>query len=175
MIKHTLLLIIVFLSVTAFAQVPRFEKHQVGTTGVSLYCPATPEFDLSYSEDSSAVYTTDMEVDSFYFSAIVVEFSADMGDDYNANEELLITYLDFLQNQFAITGSAGYGKGHTLVQYPDVVGVIDYWEDAESTKYSIAGWINSKYLIVLLIYGPESYPNYSVAELYFKGVRFDAN
>ncbi|MBK8345887.1 MAG: hypothetical protein IPL12_22940 [Bacteroidetes bacterium] len=56
-----------------------------------------------------------------------------------------------------------------------MVGVIDYWEDAESTKYSIAGWINSKYLIVLLIYGPESYPNYSVAELYFKGVRFDAN
>ncbi len=175
MIKHTLLLIIVFLSVTAYAQVPRFEKHQVGTTGVSLYCPATPEFDLSYSEDSSAVYTTDMEVDSFYFSAIVVEFSAAIGDDKTANEELLITYLDFLQNQFAITGNAGYGKGHTLEQYPDVVGVIDYWQDADSTQYSITGWINSKYLVVLLIYGPSTYPIYNVAELYFKGVRFESN
>ncbi len=175
MIKNTLLLLIVSLSVTAHAQVPRFEKHQVGTTGVSLYCPTTPEFELSYSEDSSAVYTTDMEVDSFNFSAIVVEFSSEMGEDKTANEELLITYLDFLQNQFEITGNAGYGKGHTLEQYPDVVGVIDYWEDADNTQYSITGWINSKYLVVLLIYGPETYPNYTVTELYFNGVRFEPN
>ncbi|MBK8345873.1 MAG: hypothetical protein IPL12_22865 [Bacteroidetes bacterium] len=73
--------------------------------------------------------------------------------------------MTFFKNCSAITGNAGYGKGHTLEQYPDVVGVID-WEDADSTKYSIAGWINSNHLIVPLIYGPEFHPNYSAVELY---------
>ncbi|MBK8345874.1 MAG: hypothetical protein IPL12_22870 [Bacteroidetes bacterium] len=99
MTKHTLLLIIVFPFRYGLRTGSKgFEKHQVGQQ--VFHSIVRQHLNLTFPIQKTAsgcLLSTDMEVDSFISLLIVVEFSGHMGDDYNANEELLITYLDFLQ------------------------------------------------------------------------------
>lgn len=159
-------------AMSCFAQVPRFAKYPVGTSGASAYYPGEPEFDLSYSEDSAAVYVGEVAMDTFTFSTIIVQFKDPIGDDKAINEGLLVSYLDFLQQQFDIESSAGYGKGHTLESAPDAVGVIDYWLETDGTNYQVKGWVNSTHLAIMMIYGSSEYPNFNVAQLFLNGFRF---
>jgi hypothetical protein len=167
-------LFILFLAIcnTLFAQVPRFAKYQIEDTGAFFYAPDEPDFELSYSEDSSKVFTTDILVDSFYFSAIIIEFSESLGTDKEANETLMMSYLDYLKVQLNITEAAGYGRGHTLESNEGAVGVIDYWADADKVQYQLKGWVNSEMMAILIIYGDTEYPNFTVTQMYLNGFRF---
>jgi hypothetical protein len=165
--------LLVIIITTASAQVPRFTKYPVNQTGHFAYLPADPrEFDVSKSDDGADVYTAEVEFDSSFYGIIVVDFlpgSMD-GSTKENMEELLVGYLDFLQQQFMISSSAGYGRGHSLESNPDAVGVIDYWEDATGYEYKVKAWADTKTLAVLYIAGKE--PVYNVQELFLNGFRF---
>ncbi len=160
------------LTTVAFTQVPRLTKYTIGDSGASAYFPSEPEFELSYSEDSSKVYTGEVESDSFNFAAIVVQFKENIGNDKVANEDLLIAYLDFMKAQFNITETAGYGKGHTMDSNPDAAGVIDYWEDAEGINYQVKGWVDDAFLALMIIYGDSEYPIFNISQMFLNGFRF---
>ncbi|MCL5073002.1 MAG: hypothetical protein M1308_19250 [Actinobacteria bacterium] len=131
-----------------------------------------PEFDISYSEDSSIVYASEVQVDNHYFGLICVKFFSKLEGTDSEKEDLLINYLDFLKTAFKIKESAGYGKGHSLESCPSAKGVIDYWEDEKGQKWQIKGWINEEYLSVLYIYGKLEYPNFNIANMFLNGFRF---
>lgn len=141
---------------------PRLKKVQIEKTGCSLYAPDTLQFDLSFSEDSSAVYTGEWLVGNHRFAVILVDLNNVILANQEEKEDLLISCLDFLQANFEITESAGYGKGHMLESDPTAVGVIDYWIDASADEWAIKGWINDRYIAVLMLYGPGEYPHYTV-------------
>ena len=88
------------------------------------------------------------------------------------NEDLTMPYPDFLQEQFAVIASAGYGKGHTLESTPAAIGVIDYWENVDGLQYAVKAWCDGDYLAVLLLCGPQEYPVFSVQEMFLNGFRF---
>ena len=173
--KTTILIsfLVVFIT-TVSAQVPRFTKYPINQTGHFAYFPVDPgEFEPSKSEDGADVYTAEVEYDCSLYGIIVVDFlpgSMD-GSSKEDMEELLISYIDFLQEQFMITSTAGYGKGHTLESNPNAVGVIDYWEDATGFEYKIKGWADTKSLAFLYIAGKET--NINVQELFLNGFRFN--
>lgn len=158
----------------AAQDVPRFAKYSVGESGCSLYLPGDPgEFEMTYSEDGSAVYTGEVTHGDFNFAVICVQFKEDIsGESDEAQVELLTGYMDFLQGQFGVTGSAGYGKGHTLEDYPDAKGVIDYWEDAEGLQYAVKGWVDDHFIAVLLLYGEKEYPYFNAQQMFLDGFRF---
>ena len=169
-------LVLFTLSIICFtlvnAQVPRFTKYDIGESAGAAYFPGEPEFSISYSEDSSLVYTADVEVDSFVFSIIAIDFKESIGDDKMLNEALLISYLDFLQSSFAIVSAAGYGKGHTTEYNPEAVGVIDYWADDTGTPVQVKGWVDGNNMAVMLIIGPGEYPIFNVSQMFLNGYRF---
>ncbi len=173
--KSFFLLLLLSIALTSTkAQVPRFSKYPINQTGHFAYFPGDPGvFTPSQSDDGSDVYTAEVEFDSSFYGMIVVDFLAGSMDGSSKEnmEELLVNYLDFLQQQFMITSAAGYGRGHTLESNPNAVGVIDYWEDATGFEYKVKGWVDTKTLAVLYIGGKE--PVYNVQEMFLNGFRFN--
>lgn len=173
--KRTSILIALFAVATmAWSQaVPRFAKYDVGATGCKVYLPDDPgEFEMTLSEDQSEVYTAEVTHNDFNFAVIVVKLKDPIGDANEDKEDLMTSYLDFLQTQFGVTQSAGYGKGHTLESAPNAIGVIDYWEDSDGLQYAIKSWCDGKILAVLALYGAEEYPIFNVQEMFLNGFRF---
>ncbi len=156
-------------------KVPRLSKKEIGQSGCSAYFPeGISDFELTKSEDGSDVYTGEVEVDGGYlFSCITVKFGEPFTDSSPEEmEELLISYMEFLQTNFEITDAAGVGKGHTLESAPDARGVIDYWEDDEGIQFAVKGWVNQKALGIMFVYGMGEYPHFNLQQMYLDGFRF---
>lgn len=159
---------------SASPKIPRLSKTDIGQSGCAAYLPAEmPEFDLQKSEDGADVYTSEVAIDSFVFGCIAVKFTEAFEDSSPENqEELLISYMEFLKGAFEITDATGYGKGHTLESAPDARGVIDYWKDDAGNQYVVKGWINRKYIGFLYIGGAGDYPYFNLQQMYLDGFRF---
>lgn len=155
------------------AQVPRFQKYTVGTKGTTVYFPGAmseSDFGTSYSSDSSRVITGEkLAVDSLNYAMILVELTEPLTEE--DMEEVLTNYMDYLKEQFGVTGAAGYGKGHTSEKNPGAKGVIDFWEDAEENKYDVSGWVNSNFIAVMLVYGQKE-TNYNISKMFRDGIEF---
>lgn len=173
---YAMLALLVFTGFTTFTQAPRFKKVPVSDSGCSIYIPGDPgPVDLSYSPDSSKVYTIET-LDStynayFHMGAIVVRLK-DMTMKPEESEDMVISYLDYLKTAFNIKKAAGYGKGHTLTTHPTAKGVIDYWEDADGDQWAVKGWAAESTMFIMFIYGPKEFPNYNVQSVFFEGARF---
>lgn len=170
--KNTLALIILTITFTSlYAQTPRFAKYDIGSTGCQIYMPAPTVFEISYSEDSSEVWSGEAESGGHSYGVICVKFAENTEATQGELTELLKLYLDFLQTQLSVVSAAGYGEGHQLAQYPDVYGILDYWQDTDSVNYTVMGWINNEYLAVLMVYGAEE-PEYTISNTFLQGMRF---
>lgn len=155
-------------------EVPRFEKVDIAETGAAVYMPrGAGAFEMSLSEDGSEVYTNEIQHGDFFFSVVAVKFVPEMADASAEDlEALLISYLEFLRTQLAVGDAAGVGKGHLKEEVPGARGVIDYWLDAEGTRYAVKGWIDQRMIGVMLLYGPDEYPIYNVQDMFLNGFRF---
>lgn len=169
-----LLTIPVFTFLTA-QSAPRFIKTAIADSGTQLYLPGKADpATVSYSPDSSIVYTIEV-IDSttgayYHFGSIVAQLK---GVDLTGQEEaMLLAYLDYLKTAFDIKESAGYGKGHSLTTHPTATGILDYWLDAGGTHWIVKGWAAESTIFVLFIYGPDTYPNQNIVDVFFKGARF---
>lgn len=151
----------------------KFQKYPISNTGCFAYFPTDPgAFDVKASEDGLNVYTAEATYENAYYAVIMVDLKETYkGVSKEELETLIIAYLDFLQKQFAITGAAGYGKGHTLESNPNAVGVIDFWEDADGMQYSVKAWADENTLAVLMVYS-KSEVNYNISSLFLNGFRF---
>lgn len=154
---------------------PRLTKTAIGESGCYAYLPPGSEtFDVSSSEDGSTLYTGDFLHGDYYYSLIVVKLSPDAQIATQEDKEALLTsYMDYLQETFAITSSTGYGKGHTLEKYPEATGVLDYWIDEDATEWVVKGWCDGKTIGIMMLYGPDTYPSYNVQSMFLDGFRFD--
>lgn len=174
--KSLLTILAIILSATAILNAQessRFQKYPISNTGCFAYFPSAPgAFDVQMSDDSLNVYTGEASFDNANYAVILVDFKENFKGVKKEELEGLVTgYLDFLQKQFAITGAAGYGMGHTLESNPNAVGVIDFWEDADGLKYSVKAWADEKTLAVLMVYS-KSEVNYNISSLFLNGFRF---
>lgn len=171
---------LMFLSLIGFAQeteefhAPRYVKQAISESGVSLYLPQSDDIGLekSFSDDSSEVYTMDVEESGYHYAGIVVKLNGTILETYEDREAMLINYMDFLKTAFTITEVAGYGKGHILESAPGAVGEIDYWYDEEN-QWAVKGWATQTHLVILMLYGADEYPNFTSQQMFLDGVRFD--
>ncbi|ASS50635.1 MAG: hypothetical protein A3D31_13815 [Candidatus Fluviicola riflensis] len=154
---------------------PRFVKQPIENTGCYAYFPNDVEmvFDLSYSPDSSKVYTGDFLSGNFHYSIILVQLKDLVMQTTEEKDDMLVSYLDYLQGTVGIVGSAGYGKGHTMESNPSAVGIIDYWEDDEGDQWSVKAWADGSTMAILFIYGATEYPSYGAGQLFLNGFRFN--
>jgi hypothetical protein len=154
-------------------KVPRFQRTNIGTSGLSAYLPpGFPELTAAPSEDGSQVHAGELEQGGFVYGVIGLRFATPLDDDPESHEQLLVTYLDFLKTQLGVTEAAGYGLGHQLESEPSARGVIDYWKDASGRQLAIKGWVTQTHLAVLYIAGPTEYPVFNAQQIYLDGIRF---
>ncbi|MCC6526996.1 MAG: hypothetical protein IT373_30395 [Polyangiaceae bacterium] len=152
--------------------VPRFERVDIGDSGCSAYLPkGAGPFAREASQDGSDVYTGDVRVGEFTYTVIAVKLKEPIAEP-SLREAMLVSYLDFLKTQLGVTDAAGYGHGHRLESEPSAAGVIDFWQGGDGKHYRVKGWVAARNLGVMLISGPEEFPNPSVAGVYLDGFRF---
>lgn len=148
-----------------------FRKYPIGDSGCSAYFPVDPgQAELSFSPDSSRVYTIECtDTDGRTFSSIVIGLSIELAEA--EIEPILISYMDYLKEQFQVTGSAGYGTGHSLSTHPSAKGVIDYWSTA-SDDVSVAAFGDSNTLAVMMVFSGKGQEAGNLSQVFFKGFRF---
>lgn len=152
--------------------VPRFKKYDIAQTGCKVYMPDDPqEFSVSKSQDGSEVYIGETSFGSYDYGIICIKLLEPIAEK-NERVQLLENYMSFLKSNFGIVAAAGYGKGHTLESNPQADGIIDYWEDSEDNKWQVKGWVDSNFLAILFVYGPDEHPYFNAVEIYLNGFRF---
>ncbi len=177
-IRLILLPLLVCLTFSLKAQdkpkVPHMVKRTIDNTPCTAFFPddEDPNFELSYSPDSSKVYTGEVLSGNHHFSVILIEFNDMELQNKEEKETILVNYLDYLQETFNIENAAGYGKGHTMESDSEAVGVIDYWQDVDSDLWVVKAWANKNYLAVMMLYGPEEYPYFNLQQLFLDSFRF---
>jgi hypothetical protein len=161
------------ISTVSFSQ--SLKKYVIGSSGCSVYMLCDPgEFQMTYSEDSSAVFTGECKPDSVSYGIICVKLKETIpaGDDA---EELLISYLDYLKTAFKIKSSAGYGKGQTLSSKADARGVLDYWNDEGGNEWKVKGWTDGKFISILYVIEKGKLEYSPKHDLFMNGFRFPEN
>lgn len=151
----------------------RMAHYPVAQTGITVYMPVNPgAFEFNYSADSAKIYRGVAETaDSIAWGVVVAELKDTLPGAFKP--ETLKGFMNYLQQVFGITGSAGYGEGHTLDNYPNAVGIIDFWGDEAGYDWSVKGWADGRYLCVLFVAArDEIEKNYTKTQLFFNGVRF---
>jgi hypothetical protein len=148
------------------------KKYSIGNSGCSVYMLCDPgEFEMTYSEDSSMVFTAECKPDSVSYGIICVKLKETVATGDEA-ENLLISYLDYLKTAFKIKSSAGYGKGHTLSSKADARGIIDYWTDEEENDWQVKAWADGKIISVLYVFKKGKLENQTKYEVFLNGFRF---
>lgn len=161
---------LIFLSSSSIGQL--IKKYSISNSGCAAYMFCNPgEFEISYSPDSSVVYTAECKSDSLHYGIICVKMKAGVADSEDA-EQILISYLDFLKRQLSVTSSAGYGKGHALTSNSAARGVIDYWKDKDGNDWKIKGWTDGKFMSVLYVYADGAMNEPAKVNVFLDGFRF---
>ena len=165
------ILILPFLFVAFSSNSQAIKKYSIDKTGCSLYMFCDPgKFDISYSDDSSRVYTGECQNENFIYGIICVQLK-EVVSAKDDGENLLEAYLNFLKQQFSIKETTGYGSGMHLKDREDIIGMIDYWQSEDKMQWAIQGWTDGNVLAVLYVKG-NTQPDYAKQQVFFKGLRF---
>ena len=127
------------------------KKYPISNSGCSLYIYCEPKFTMEKSSDSSLVYTGECVKDEVSYGVICVSLLHPV-QDLTMAEDLVISYLDYLKENFEITRATGYGKGHRLNNNENTRGIIDYWEDKDKDNWKIKAWTDGKYIGIMYAY-----------------------
>ena len=167
-----LTIIFLILSTASLVQAQSLKKYDIGSSGCKAYFFCNPgEFEITYSEDSSKVYTGECKSDSLSWGVICVALKEPIAAGSEA-EDMLASYLDYLKTAFNITSAAGYGKGHVMNNYADARGMIDYWKDKDGDEWKIKGWTDGKFIAVLYVYAKGKLDETNKVNIFLDGFRF---
>ena len=164
------LLLLTFSFCFLFSRAQSLKKVPIGNSGCSVYTFCEFKFEKDYSEDSSLIYTGECEKDGVHFGLICVKL-ANPVDDLDRAEESMVSYLDYLKTSFKILKSAGYGRGHRLINNENTRGVIDYWEDSDKNYWKVKAWTDGKFIGVLYGYSAKE-PNEIKTDAFLESFRF---
>lgn len=170
--KSILLLSFICSAHLAIAQ--GIKKYDIGNSGCKAYFFCNPgEAKIEYSPDSSTIYLQECENDQLHYGLICVKYAASIAPVADA-EDLMIQYLNYLKDEFKITASAGYGKGHTMSKNDKAKGVIDYWKDEAGSEWKIKAWTDGYYIGFMYVYtDKDPVPsNDSKIDVFLNGFRF---
>ncbi|QEC66272.1 hypothetical protein FRZ67_02720 [Panacibacter ginsenosidivorans] len=169
-----LLATIIFCCYSCFVNAQSLKKYDIGNSGCKAYFFCDPGNAVkSYSEDSSAIYTMECNADNIHYGLICVQYN-DAVLPVQDPEGLMLQYLDYLKQQFNITESAGYGKGHTMRSNEKATGVIDYWKDKDGAEWKIKSWTDGNFIGFMYVYkdGELGSDKSTKIDLFLDGFRF---
>ncbi len=146
------------------------KKYPVSNSGCHLYSYCESKYELSYSEDSSKVYTGECTSGEVTYGIICIKLLNQI-TDLTAAEDLMISYVDYLKTSFGITKSGGYGKGHRLNNNENTRGILDYWEDKEKDQWKIKAWTDGKIIGFMYAYSKKEISD-SKVNVFLESFRF---
>ena len=168
--KNIFILFFVSFSLMVFAQTPRFKKYIVAETPMQIYLPTEPKWDQSTTGDGSEVYVYDELFGTMNYTAIIIKISSTITN--KDPENLLESYMIFSEDSvFSLDQKAGFGKGHTLDNQPNVKGILQMGKSIDGKEYKIMGWTDGKFIAILSTSSLEEM-NVNIQELYLRGIRF---
>ena len=150
------------------------KKYDIGNSGCKAYffCdPGRPA--KSWSEDSSEIFTMECNADDIHYGLICVKYNEAVLP-LAEPEALMIQYVDYLKQEFKISESAGYGKGHTMSSNDKAIGIIDYWKDDTGAEWKIKSWTDGRFIGFMYVYADGELPfdKTTKIDVFLDGFRF---
>ncbi|HOX78955.1 MAG TPA: hypothetical protein PLW31_13065 [Bacteroidales bacterium] len=137
-----------------------WERYEIDISECSVVLPSEPEWYYEYSQDSSFVWSGEVQQGNMFFGVICIEFAVPFDtEEFDEYDLILIAedYLDYLKDQFSITSFTGYEHVSWIDSETGGTGISDYWTDAEGDPWAVQCWIDPYNLAVLYIYSdPET-------------------
>lgn len=167
-----ILLIILFYPVLSFSQ--SWSRFDIGDSGCSAAFPYEPEWESSYSQDSSYLWIGEVFENDIYFGVICVEFAQPFSEG-STRDDLILTaeiYLDYLQAEFSIVSHTGYEKQYSFESDDDACGVSDNWQDNEGDPWYIQTWIDPFNMVVLYMYSDPDHEMDTYRDYFFESFLF---
>lgn len=131
-----------------------WERYDISYSGCSAYFPYEPEWEISYSNDSSLLWVGETHENDIFYGIICAEFAEPF--DYDITEEDLIlvaeNYLDYLLKEFNVVSHTGYETGYWMESNEEATGISDNWVDGEGDPWVVRTWIDPYNMAVLYIY-----------------------
>lgn len=170
----TFIYIIIFSCSLHVSYAQGMKKYDIGNSGCKAYFFCDPgEAPMSYSEDSSEIFTMECIADDLHYGLICVKYNKAVLPVKDP-EGLMISYLDYLKQEFNIVESTGYGKGHTMNANSKATGVIDYWKDDSGSEWQIKSWTDGEYIGFMYVYANGAIPSDKASKIsvFLDGFRF---
>lgn len=171
--KTLLSFILLIAGLTAWSQAITYYNLRVDKTNCYIKFPVKDAVvSLSYSPDSSEVYTIDDFYGEHNYSVIVVRYKEPVSDNlsdviYSMQEG----YLDFLMEPLGVTNSSGFDRIIGLRGRNDIYGIGAYWSFDDGSDAYIKSWANQYYLSVLMVSGAPA-PEAGTVKEFLEGVTF---
>lgn len=153
----TVILYLFLLLFTLHSSGQSLKKYAISNSGCFIYSYCESKFKAEYSSDSSLVYSGECRQGEITYGVICVKLLNPVENLVMA-EDLVISYADFLKNNFEIVQSAGYGRGHLLNDNNETRGILDYWKDKEGNQYKIKAWTDGKFIGFVYAYSQKTLP-----------------
>jgi hypothetical protein len=169
-----LIILVIFIFLPALSISQSWDRYDISYSGCSAAFPYEPEWEISYSPDSSLLWIGETYENEIYYGIICVEFAEPF--DYDANEDDLISvaenYLDYLQKEFNVVSHTGYETGYWMESDEVATGVSDSWVDAEGDPWIVMTWIDPFNMAVLYIYANPDISLEEYKDYFFNSLRF---
>jgi hypothetical protein len=141
------------------------KKYPIGNTACSAYFYCNPgTANVSYSEDSSAVYQLQCDTAQLRYGLVCVALKEAITELVVA-QDLMISYMDYLKTTFNIKQAAGYGKNNSKASDPKLIGVVDFWKDDQQRDWQVRGWTDGHYIAVLYAAGAAATVNENTSKI----------
>jgi hypothetical protein len=160
----------------------RFARQEIGNSGLKIAFPVTAQIDAPETDEAgNKTYSIVTEHEGVKYGAIIMHFAEPLNIQAESaekvkkeKEELVVNLLVDLSQQlgYATTQPETMGRGHYKEEYPDLVGVLDYWGKKNSKSRAIVkSWIDNQFVINLFIlYELDAEPNFNYQQLFLNGV-----
>lgn len=168
--RKTLLLLVSLLP-AMFCSGQALKKYNIGKSGCAAVFYCNPgNFDLTFSPDSSKVYTGECKNGDVTYDVICVKMKEQIKEIPDA-EAVLVQYLDYLKSSFQIVTASGYSRGYKLKGKANTSGITDMWKDKDNNNIKIKGWTDGKYIAVLIMISEKDIPQ-AKANAFLDGIVF---
>jgi hypothetical protein len=161
----------------------RFARQEIGNSGLKIAFPVTAQIDAPETDEAgNKTYSIVTEHEGVKYGAIIMHFAEPLAPlktmqeaDFKdfKQETVLMVLMDICtQLGFDETDGSKIGLGHFKEEYPDLVGVLDYWGKKNSKSRAIVkSWIDNQFIINLFIlYEEGAEPNFNYQQLFLNGV-----
>ncbi|GAB4091947.1 hypothetical protein [Flaviaesturariibacter terrae] len=142
------------------------------SAGATLEFYKAPFVHQSYDEEGNEIFTGQSLDRKVMYGFVTCRLANPLSDRMLAEQRLFL-FMEQLHPHYNIDCTAGLDHGIEHPDFPEVVGMSEYWQDADGKDWKVVGWTDGTLMAVLYIRNI-SITDFRRQDAFFESFRFAA-